>query len=222
MKVKSESEVTQSCLTLSDPIDHSYQAPSSMGFSRQVYWNGVPWPSLDWVLKGVKCLRAAIVSNILESLETYFRDIYFFVFSLPDEKIIYPAPRLLFLEFLKIIYICTIFKTASYVSQSNVTRGLIEPFNELWNHLYLHFLSLEKFRVLHVSVFLRVLSVYVFEVGSSLYNFFFLIYNEFFSLPKKYMGRNFNRQRWEMHIGNSAFVVSKIHIILITLKLLYL
>ena len=93
MKVKSESEVAQSCLTLCDPIDGSppgspvpgilqartlewgaisfsnawqwkmkvkslsrvrliatpwtagYQAPPSMGFSRQEYWNGVPLPS---------------------------------------------------------------------------------------------------------------------------------------------------------------------------------
>ena len=42
MKVKSESEVAQSCPTLSDPMDAAYQAPPSMGFSRQEYWSGVP------------------------------------------------------------------------------------------------------------------------------------------------------------------------------------
>ena len=97
MKVKSESEVAQSCPTLCDPIDGSppgslvpvpgilqartlewvaisssnawkwkvkvkslsrvrlletpwtaaYQAPPSMGFSRQEYWSGVPLPS--WI-----------------------------------------------------------------------------------------------------------------------------------------------------------------------------
>ena len=94
MKVKSETEVAQSCPTLRDPIDGSspgpdvpgilqartlewiaisssnawkwkvkvkslsrvrflatpwtaaYQAPPSMGFSRQDYWSGVPSPSL--------------------------------------------------------------------------------------------------------------------------------------------------------------------------------
>ena len=46
MKVKSESEVAQSCLTLSDPMDAAFQAPPSMGFSRQEYWSGVPLPSL--------------------------------------------------------------------------------------------------------------------------------------------------------------------------------
>ena len=45
MKVKSESEVAQSCLTLSDPMDSAYQAPPSMGFSRQEYWSGVTLPS---------------------------------------------------------------------------------------------------------------------------------------------------------------------------------
>ena len=33
----------QSCLTLCDPID--CQAPLSMGFSRQEYWSGLPFPS---------------------------------------------------------------------------------------------------------------------------------------------------------------------------------
>ena len=45
MKVKSESEVAQSCPTLSTPWTAAYQAPPSMGFSRQEYWSGVPLPS---------------------------------------------------------------------------------------------------------------------------------------------------------------------------------
>ena len=45
MKVKSESEVAQLCPTLSDPWTRAYQAPPSMGFSRQEYWSGVPLPS---------------------------------------------------------------------------------------------------------------------------------------------------------------------------------
>ena len=44
-KVKSASEVAQSCLTLATPWTAAYQAPSSMGFSRQKYWSGVPLPS---------------------------------------------------------------------------------------------------------------------------------------------------------------------------------
>ena len=42
MKVKSESEVT--------PWTAAYQAPLSMGFSRQEYWSGVPLPSLTYTL----------------------------------------------------------------------------------------------------------------------------------------------------------------------------
>ena len=45
IKVKSESEVTQSCGTPSDPMDCSRQAPPSMGFSRHEYWSRVPLPS---------------------------------------------------------------------------------------------------------------------------------------------------------------------------------
>ena len=41
MKVKNESEVAQSCLTLVTPWTAAYQAPPSMGFSRQEYWSGV-------------------------------------------------------------------------------------------------------------------------------------------------------------------------------------
>ena len=41
VKVKNESEVSQSCPTLRDPMDCSLAAPPSMGFSRQEYWNGV-------------------------------------------------------------------------------------------------------------------------------------------------------------------------------------
>ena len=42
MKVKSESEVAQSCPTLATPWTAAYQAPPSKGFSRQKYWSGVP------------------------------------------------------------------------------------------------------------------------------------------------------------------------------------
>ena len=40
-----ESEVTESCPTLSDPMDCTHQAPPSMGFSRKEHWGGVPLPS---------------------------------------------------------------------------------------------------------------------------------------------------------------------------------
>ena len=46
MKVKSESEVAQSYPTLAIPWTAAYQAPPSMGFSRQKCWSGVPLPSV--------------------------------------------------------------------------------------------------------------------------------------------------------------------------------
>ena len=45
-KSESESEVVQSCPTLCDPVDCiAHQAPRSLGFSRQEYWSGLPFPS---------------------------------------------------------------------------------------------------------------------------------------------------------------------------------
>ena len=41
-----ESEVAQSCPTLCDPMDSNlHHAPPSIGFSRQEYWSGLPFPS---------------------------------------------------------------------------------------------------------------------------------------------------------------------------------
>ena len=42
---KSESEVAQSCPTLCQRWTVAHQAPLSMGFSRQEYWSGLPFPS---------------------------------------------------------------------------------------------------------------------------------------------------------------------------------
>ena len=37
--------VAKSCLTLTTPWTVAYQAPLSMGFSRQEYWSGLSFPS---------------------------------------------------------------------------------------------------------------------------------------------------------------------------------
>ena len=42
---ESENEVAQSCPILCDPWTVAHQAPPSMGFSRQEYWSGLPFPS---------------------------------------------------------------------------------------------------------------------------------------------------------------------------------
>ena len=57
MKLKRESEIAQSCPTLSDPMDCSLPGSSIMGFSRQEYWGGVPLPSLE---------SCSVVSNSLQ------------------------------------------------------------------------------------------------------------------------------------------------------------
>ena len=46
MKGKRESEVTQSCPTLSDPVDRSLPGSSVPGIFQEEYWNGVPLPNL--------------------------------------------------------------------------------------------------------------------------------------------------------------------------------
>ena len=37
-------KLLQSCLMLHNPMDLAYQAPLSMGFSRQEYWSELPFP----------------------------------------------------------------------------------------------------------------------------------------------------------------------------------
>ena len=61
-------EVAQSCPTLCNPMDCSYQAPLSMGFSRQEYWSGVPSPSPgDLPDPGVKAGSPALQADTLPS-----------------------------------------------------------------------------------------------------------------------------------------------------------
>ena len=66
MKVKSLSHVR----LLATPWTAAYQAPPSMGFSRQEYWSGVPLPSpfciADW-LNNNKKLSYCLVEEILEN-----------------------------------------------------------------------------------------------------------------------------------------------------------
>ena len=50
VKVKSFSPIR----LLATPWTAAYQAPPSMGFSRQEYWSGVPLPSLTFL--GYHCL----------------------------------------------------------------------------------------------------------------------------------------------------------------------
>ena len=64
VKGKSPSRVRPSAT----PWTAAYQAPPSMGFSRQEYWSGLPLPSLMATLEGYK--------NLLEKLKQGFLDIF--------------------------------------------------------------------------------------------------------------------------------------------------
>ena len=56
---------------LATPWTAAYQAPLSMGFSRQEYWSGMPLPSLvnsKWVLKLNTVLTQAVATRSLPGL----------------------------------------------------------------------------------------------------------------------------------------------------------
>ena len=61
MKVKSLSRVR----LLATPGTAAYQAPLSMGFSRQEYWNGVPLPSPSSTVRGCNYLLAQEVEGLM-------------------------------------------------------------------------------------------------------------------------------------------------------------
>ena len=65
---ESESEVAQLCPTLCNPAAVAYQAPPSMGFSRQEYWSGLPFPSPgDLPNPGIKRGSSALQTDTLLS-----------------------------------------------------------------------------------------------------------------------------------------------------------
>ena len=65
---ESESEVAQSCPTVCDPWTVAHQAPPSMGFSRQEYWCGLPFPSPgDLPNPGIKPRSPTLQADTLTS-----------------------------------------------------------------------------------------------------------------------------------------------------------
>ena len=58
--------VAKSCSTLVAPWAVALQAPLSMGFSRQEYWNGLPFPSPgDLPDRGIKPRSPALQADFL-------------------------------------------------------------------------------------------------------------------------------------------------------------
>ena len=61
--------VARSCLTLATPGTVAHQAPLSMGFSRQGYWSGLPFPSPgDLPNPGIKPRSPALQADSLQKL----------------------------------------------------------------------------------------------------------------------------------------------------------
>ena len=72
VKVESESEVTQSCLTLSNPWTAAHQAPPSMGFSGQQYWSGVLLPSPMCTCRYMyMCVYVCVYTHTLAYIDRY-------------------------------------------------------------------------------------------------------------------------------------------------------
>ena len=61
MKVKSKVKSLGRVRPSATPWAAAFQAPPSMGFSRQEYWSGVPLPSPEGQLPGVKGMGIAFV-----------------------------------------------------------------------------------------------------------------------------------------------------------------
>ena len=80
-KWKSESEVAQLCLTLATPWTAAYQAPLSMGFSRQKCWSGVPLPS--WIQYKASQKHIFINHSVIYILE------WWSWYSLPCKNLIF-------------------------------------------------------------------------------------------------------------------------------------
>ena len=58
--------VTKLCPTLATPWTVAHQAPLSMGFSRQEYWSGLPFPSPgDLLDPGIKPRSPAMQADSL-------------------------------------------------------------------------------------------------------------------------------------------------------------
>ena len=76
MKVKSESEIMQSCLTLSNLVDCSLPGSSVHGISRQEYWSGVPLPSpLLCTTSGLFYIFMHMVNYIILISEHIFKSV---------------------------------------------------------------------------------------------------------------------------------------------------
>ena len=97
----------QSCPTLCDPKTAAHQAPSSLGFSRQEHWSGLPFPSpmhesesevaqscptlsdpMDCSLRG-SSIHGLFQARVLEWSVIAFSDIYTSMCKIAGGKLLY-------------------------------------------------------------------------------------------------------------------------------------
>ena len=71
MKVKSLSRVR----LLATPWTAAYQAPPSMGFSREEYWSGLPLPSLVENMEDIQLIFAEWMAVLEGRFRTYKKDV---------------------------------------------------------------------------------------------------------------------------------------------------
>ena len=100
MKVKSEGEVTSRVQLFATPWTAAYQAPLSVGVSRQEYWSRLPLPSLG---------KSLILINTMAKISTMtFKDIYYsassYLTPAQDISLIISSPTLFTLFFILQIY----------------------------------------------------------------------------------------------------------------------
>ena len=80
-------KVTQSCPTLVTPWTVAHRVPLSMGFSRQEYWSGLPFPSPgDLPDPGIEHMSSALQADSLptepfELKAIFFKNLFKFFFS---------------------------------------------------------------------------------------------------------------------------------------------
>ena len=87
---KKVSKATQSCVQLF--VTH--QAPQAMGFSRQEYWSGLPFPSPgDLPDPGVKPMSPALQADALLSEPPFVGKVIFLLFNMLSRLVIVFLPR---------------------------------------------------------------------------------------------------------------------------------
>ena len=94
MKVKSKVKSLSCVRLLATPWTAAYQAPPSMGFSRQEYWSGVPLPSLSFrVRQGKKCPLSLKIYFLGWQSECSFFSKNFFLLLLRAQSLLHSCQK---------------------------------------------------------------------------------------------------------------------------------